>query len=69
MFGVERIGGNSSLMFTFTLLGQVVGSLIFGPIGYLMGYQIPLIISGITTIFCAFLLLIFVKAFRIRETY
>ncbi len=69
LFGVKRIGGNSSLMFTMTLLGNVVGSLIYGPIGYLMGYHIPLIISGVTTISCAFLLLIFVKVFRIRETF
>lgn len=69
LFGVERIGGDSSIMFTVTLLGHVVGSLIFGPVGYLMGYHIPLIISGVTTISCAFLLLIFVKVFRIRETF
>lgn len=69
LFGVERIGGDSSLMFTVMLFGQVIGSLIFGPIGYLMGYHIPLIISGMINILCAFLLLIFVKVFRIRETY
>jgi MFS family permease len=69
LFGVKRIGGNSSLMFTLTLLGHVVGSLIFGPIGYHLGYHIPLIISGITTILCAFLLLAFVRTFRVREIY
>jgi MFS family permease len=69
LFGVKRIGGNSSLMFTLTLLGQVVGSLVFGPIGYLMGYHIPLIISGVMNILSAFLLLIFVRAYHVRETY
>jgi MFS family permease len=67
LFGTERIGGNSSLMFTLTLLGQVTGSLVFGPIGYVMGYQMPFIISGATTIICAFLLLTFVRIFHISE--
>ncbi len=67
LFGVKRIGGNSSLMFTLTLLGHVVGSLIFGPIGYHMGYHIPLIISGMINILCAFLLIAFVRTFHVRE--
>ncbi|UCC91880.1 MAG: MFS transporter [Candidatus Aenigmatarchaeota archaeon] len=69
LFGVKRIGGDSSIMFTVTLLGHVVGSLIFGPIGYHLGYHIPLIISGVTNILSAFLLIAFVKAFKVRETY
>ncbi|NIQ17388.1 MAG: hypothetical protein GTN43_01050 [Candidatus Aenigmarchaeota archaeon] len=54
-------------MFTLTLLGHVVGSLIFGPIGYHMGYHIPLIISGMINILCAFLLIAFVRTFHVRE--
>lgn len=69
LFGIERIGGNSSIMFMVTLLGHVVGSLIFGPIGYHFGYHIPLIISGVTTILSAFLLIAFVRIFHVRETY
>jgi predicted MFS family arabinose efflux permease len=68
LFGVERIGGDSSLMFTVMIIGNVAGSLVFGPVGQVMGYHIPLIVSGVTTILCAFLLIAFVKAFHIRET-
>ena len=69
LFGKERIGGNSSFMFTLTLIGHVVGSLIYGPIGDYMGYHMPLIFSGITNIMCAILLVIFVRMYKIKETY
>ncbi|MBU0530831.1 MAG: MFS transporter, partial [Nanoarchaeota archaeon] len=69
LFSKNRIGGDSSLMFTVMLLGQVVGSLVFGPLGQLMGYHIPLIISGFTNILCAVLLVIFVRKFKIKTSY
>ncbi len=68
LFGVKRVGGNSGFMFTLMLLGNVIGSLVFGPMGYLLGYHIPLIVSGMTNIACAFLLLLFAKIFKLRET-
>lgn len=67
LFGRERIGGNSSLMFTLTLIGQVAGSLIYGPMGYLMGYHVPLIISGMVAIFCAFLMIAFLRIYGVRH--
>ncbi|MCX6818183.1 MAG: MFS transporter [Candidatus Aenigmarchaeota archaeon] len=67
LFGVKRVGGGSGIMFTLALLGQIAGSLVFGPIGQLMGYHVPMIVSGITTIISAFLLLAFVKIFKISD--
>jgi MFS family permease len=49
-FHVDRIGGTSSLIPLITTMGVLVGSLIFGPLGAAMGYQAPLIISGIITL-------------------
>lgn len=50
LFHVDRIGGNSSLISLTTTLGVLVGSLIFGPLGASLGYQAPLIISGIISL-------------------
>ncbi len=50
LFHVDRIGGNSSLISLTTTLGVFVGSLIFGPLGASLGYQMPLIISGIISL-------------------
>lgn len=69
LFRKERIGGNSSFMFALTLVGQVVGALIYGPLGYHMGYHVPLIISGIMNIICAFLLVALIRMFNIRRYY
>lgn len=67
LFNTERIGGGSGVMFAVMLMGQVTGSLIFGPIGQIYGYHIPLIISGITSILCSFLLALFLKIFHVSD--
>lgn len=50
LFRVERIGGNAGLISVTTTLGTLTGSLIFGPLGAAYGYQMPLLISGITSL-------------------
>lgn len=50
LFHVDRIGGNSSLISIIITLGVLTGSLIFGPLGASLGYQMPLIISGIISL-------------------
>lgn len=50
LFHVDRIGGNSSLIGVVITLGVLTGSLIFGPLGESLGYQVPLIISGIISL-------------------
>jgi MFS family permease len=46
LFHVDRIGGNSSLITLVSTLGLFAGSLIFGPLGAHLGYQVPLLVSG-----------------------
>jgi MFS family permease len=67
LFKVERVGGSSTVLFTVMLLGQITGSLIFGPLGQIAGYHVPIIITGITSIASALLLLVFVKIFKVSE--
>ena len=50
LFHVERIGGNAGLISLATTLGVLTGSLIYGPLGASLGYQMPLIISGLTSL-------------------
>ena len=50
LFHVDRIGGNAGLISLATTLGVLTGSLIYGPLGASFGYQIPLIISGLTSL-------------------
>ncbi len=51
LFRIERIGGNSGLITFSIMLGSFTGSLIFGPLGARFGYQWPLFISGVITLF------------------
>jgi len=50
LFHVDRIGGNAGLISLASTLGVLTGSLIYGPLGASWGYQMPLIISGITSL-------------------
>ncbi len=58
LFHIDRIGGSASFVLTVMITGQFLGSLIFGQIGYKLGYHIPLILSGILTL-TAFLLALY----------
>ncbi len=51
LFHLERIGGNSGLITLSIMLGSFTGSLVFGPLGAHFGYQWPLFISGVITLF------------------
>jgi len=51
-FPSERIGGASGVVLTATIAGRLAGSLIFGPVGDLFGYQYPFILSGMLTLLC-----------------
>jgi len=50
LFHVDRIGGNAGLISLATTLGVLTGSLIYGPLGASWGYEMPLIISGLTSL-------------------
>lgn len=50
LFQVDRIGGNAGLISLATTLGVLTGSLFYGPLGASFGYQLPLIISGLTSL-------------------
>jgi DHA1 family quinolone resistance protein-like MFS transporter len=65
LFNFERVGGGSGVMYTVMLLGQVTGSLVFGPLGEIMGYRVPIIITGVTSIMSAFLLLAYARIFKV----
>jgi MFS family permease len=46
LFKLERLGGNAGFITMMTMLGYVVGSLIYGPVGEHLGYRVPLWVSG-----------------------
>jgi len=50
LFLRERIGGNSGLINFVTMSGVLVGATVYGPMGESMGYQYPLIFSGLTMV-------------------
>jgi MFS family permease len=49
-FPIGHLGGNAGLVNLVTMIGYVVGSLIYGPLGEHFGYALPLGISGLTTL-------------------
>jgi len=50
LFKLERRGGNTGLMNMTTMLGMIVGSLVYSPLGEVRGYAMPLWISGALTL-------------------
>src|SRR3989338_961357 len=50
LFVTEKMGGSTGVFQLATTLGATIGALIFGPIGSIYGYHMPLIISGCTTL-------------------
>jgi MFS family permease len=49
-FSKSRIGGDSEIFFVVMTLGNFLGALVYGPIGFAYGYSWSLIIAGITLI-------------------
>lgn len=50
IFPRERIGGLASFVATATIVGRLVGTLVFAPLGDAFGYRWPLIVSGLLTV-------------------
>jgi len=50
LFEKRSIGGSSGALLAMMTLGQMVGALIFSPLGYREGLQYPFIISGLLLI-------------------
>ena len=59
IFQIERMGGNTGIIHFTTYMGTALGAIIFGSIGENFGYDIPIILSGCTT------LLAFVISYRL----
>ncbi len=57
LFSAEHLGGNAGLINLATMIGYILGSLIYGAIGEAFGYAYPLWISGVMMIFLIFPLL------------
>jgi MFS family permease len=57
LFSIERMGGNTGVVSMATMLGFVVGALVYGWLGDFQGYAMPLWISGILSILLALPLL------------
>ncbi len=50
IFKVERVAGETSIAYTVMIMGAVVGSIVFGPVGFAYGFSYPLIISGVLSL-------------------
>jgi len=50
IFKVERIAGETSAAVTVMVIGNVLGALAFGPLGYAYGFGWPLVISGVLSL-------------------
>jgi MFS family permease len=62
LFHLDRMGGNSGLIFLIFSVGSVVGSLLYGPLGQAYGYALPLIVSGILTFLITPIVYLFPKS-------
>ncbi len=63
IFSLDRIGGNTGIINFVSAIGGAVSSAFFGPIGENFGYDIPIAVSGGTTLLAALIVIIFVKYF------
>jgi MFS family permease len=50
IFKVDRVAGETSMAYTIMIMGGVLGSLVFGPIGFAYGFQWPFIASGVLSL-------------------
>ncbi len=60
-FEKERLGGNKGVVEFAIKAGVIAGALIFGPLGEIGGYHLPLIYSGALEIFGLLIFLIFLR--------
>ncbi|MFH1053413.1 MAG: MFS transporter [Candidatus Woesearchaeota archaeon] len=63
LFDKKRIGGNAGFIMVIVVLSAFTGSLIFGPIGFNYGYNLPHIISGMLSII-AFIMIMFFRRIK-----
>lgn len=56
LFSKKRLGGNSGLIGLVTIVATFVGSLVFAPIGFSYGFNIPHVIAGILCVVAAFMM-------------
>ena len=63
LFDLKRIGGNASIFILVTTMGSTLGALATGPLGEHYGYDIALIVTGITTLIAFTLALQFKQHF------
>lgn len=64
LFDLDRIGGNASIFALTSTIGTATGAIIFGPLGASKGYNMPLIVSGITTLLALAISIKFLRYFN-----
>ncbi len=67
LFDLSRIGGNAGIFAFTSTIGAAVGAIIFGPLGAVKGYNVPLIVSGITTLLALAISIRFLRYFDHRH--
>jgi MFS family permease len=50
VFPRERVGGLASFVATATIVGRLLGTLVFAPMGEAFGFRWPLVVSGLLTV-------------------
>ncbi len=63
IFDMDRIGGNTGMINFVSAIGGAVSSAFFGPIGENFGYDIPIAVSGGTTLLATIIVISFIKYF------
>lgn len=63
IFSMERIGGNTGMINFVSAIGGAVSSAFFGPIGEKFGYDIPIAVSGGTSLLAVIVVISFIKYF------
>jgi MFS family permease len=60
-FPKRRMGGNYGTLILVTVIAQMIGSMIFSPMGDILGYDVPQIIVGLFILLAGFLVFLFKK--------
>jgi MFS family permease len=58
LFSLAHLGGNTGLVHLFSMVGYIIGAMIYSPVGEAIGYGYPLWISGLLTLLLVLPLLI-----------
>jgi len=66
-FSFKRLAGNASLLMTVTVLGEIIGAILFSTLGDMFGYASAFIVSGAIAVIASLFFVVLRKRFFLKN--